>query len=123
MISLDRPCDVNCPRCEYALVEAAIDGKSAKYCTSCRGILIETHIFADVTRKRRATYRGKEMAPQPIDPELLQQFVDCPNCQQRMDVHPHYGPGRAVIDSCHRCNLVWLDNSELAMIERTPGLR
>lgn len=123
VISLDRPTGVDCPRCEQELVQAIIDGKTARYCSNCRGILIETHIFAEVTRKRRAAYRGREMTPQPIDPDQLQQFIGCPECQQQMDVHPHYGPGRAIIDSCHRCNLVWLDNSELTTIERTPGRR
>lgn len=123
VVSFDRPSGLNCPRCQQELVEAAVDGRSVNYCNSCRGILIETPVFAEVTRKRRATYRGTEIQPQPIAPETLLESKDCPQCGKAMDVHPHYGPGRAVIDSCHRCNLVWLDNSELTSIERTPGRR
>jgi Zn-finger nucleic acid-binding protein len=40
-----------------------------------------------------------------------------------MDVHPYYGPGSQVIDSCPHCRLVWLDAGELAAIERAPGRR
>jgi Zn-finger nucleic acid-binding protein len=40
-----------------------------------------------------------------------------------MEVHPYYGPGSQVIDSCHRCRLVWIDSGELAAIEKAPGRR
>ncbi len=123
VISLRRPSGTNCPRCSCELVEASLDGRRAKLCTDCRGILIESPIFAEVARSRRAAYHGTDMPPQPVDPELLLRLIDCPNCRQPMDVHHHYGPGRAIIDSCHRCSLVWLDNSEMTSIERTPGLR
>jgi Zn-finger nucleic acid-binding protein len=38
-----------------------------------------------------------------------------------MDVHPYYGPGAVVLDSCARCTLIWLDHGEIAAIERAPG--
>lgn len=123
VVPLDQPSGVDCPCCELELVEAAVDGRPAKYCDQCRGILIEAPVFAQVSWNRRVKYRGPELTPSPVDPEEIQRSLDCPQCQQPMEVHPHYGSGRAVIDSCHRCHLVWLDNSELTKIERTPGRR
>jgi Zn-finger nucleic acid-binding protein len=35
-----------------------------------------------------------------------------------MDAHPYGAGGTAVIDSCHRCHLVWLDLGELAVLEQ-----
>jgi Zn-finger nucleic acid-binding protein len=38
-----------------------------------------------------------------------------------MDVHPYYGPGNVVIDSCSACDLIWLDHGELTQITDAPG--
>lgn len=105
------------------MVEASLDSHSVDQCPDCHGILVPADVFADVTRTRRRGYRGPEIAPQPYDPEAFQRVIDCPKCQQKMEVHAHYGAGRAVIDSCSRCHLVWLDNAEMTSIERTPGIR
>lgn len=123
VVSLERPAGLDCPHCESELVQAAVDGRPANYCPGCRGILIEAPIFADVAWNRRVKYRGPDMAPESIDPDSLNRSIDCPRCEQPMEVHPHYGPGRAIIDSCSCCHLVWLDNAELTSIERTPGRR
>jgi hypothetical protein len=39
-----------------------------------------------------------------------------------MDVHPYYGPGNVVVDTCRKCDLVWLDFGELQQIGDAPGL-
>ena len=38
-----------------------------------------------------------------------------------MDTHPYHAGGNAVIDTCDRCRLVWLDAGELTVIGRYPG--
>lgn len=38
-----------------------------------------------------------------------------------MDVHPYYGPGNVVIDSCTACSLIWLDYGELQQMTDAPG--
>ena len=123
VVSLERPSGIDCPRCHTELFEAAVDGRRAKSCPECLGILFESPIFAEVARNRRAAYRGPDLLPQPIERDELQETIACPVCQQAMDVHPHGGSGLAVIDSCPSCHLVWLDNAELTSIERTPGRR
>lgn len=123
VISLDRPCGVDCPSCGHELTEASLDGKRARFCPECLGILVESPIFAEVVRARRAAYRGREIPVPALDPTALQRAIECPVCNLPMEVHHHAGAGRAVIDSCHHCHLVWLDQSEIASIERTPGIR
>jgi Zn-finger nucleic acid-binding protein len=34
---------------------------------------------------------------------------------------PHDGPGNVVIDTCRRCDAVWLDSGELTQIVDAPG--
>jgi Zn-finger nucleic acid-binding protein len=38
-----------------------------------------------------------------------------------MDVHPYYGPGNVVIDTCIDCRVLWLDHGELRKIRDAPG--
>lgn len=38
-----------------------------------------------------------------------------------MDVHPYYGPGNIVIDTCSRCDVIWLDFGELRQVTDAPG--
>jgi hypothetical protein len=35
-----------------------------------------------------------------------------------MEAHPYFAGGNAVVDTCERCQLIWLDAGELAIIER-----
>jgi Zn-finger nucleic acid-binding protein len=123
VVAFERTSEFTCPRCWHQLVEAGLDGYNVDHCPQCRGLLMDNATFAIVTRNRRSKYRGPELPAQPINPKRLQEFVDCPQCGDRMDVHPNYGPGQAVIDSCEECDLVWLDSAEMTSIERTPGRR
>ena len=38
-----------------------------------------------------------------------------------MEVHPYYGPGNVIIDSCTTCDFLWLDAGELRQISDAPG--
>ena len=113
----------DCPLCTAPLIAAALDGTRVLFCPACRGILAQSEAFAQIVRNRRAKYKGAESSPVPVDRTEFERRVDCPACRSRMDVHPYYGPGNAVIDSCGRCRLVWLDHGELAHIERASGRR
>jgi Zn-finger nucleic acid-binding protein len=77
--------------------------------------------FADAVTRRRARAAGAPVTPSPLDPRELDTRMPCPSCGERMDVHPYYGPGNVVIDSCSRCDLIWLDFGELAQITDAPG--
>jgi Zn-finger nucleic acid-binding protein len=115
--------EASCPTCGGTLVEGLMDGFGVGHCPDCRGVLLAGEDFADIVRSRRASYRRADAAPVPLEPLELQRRVDCPRCHTPMDVHPYYGPGNTVIDSCRACGLVWLDQGEIARIERAPGRR
>jgi len=56
-----------------------------------------------------------------MDPRELKHVVVCPSCRSQMDVHPYYGPGNVVIDSCRRCDVIWLDFAGLTQITEAGG--
>lgn len=121
--STGQPVNETCPTCDIPLVEAAVDGRAVAVCSRCRGILVGSDDFMKVVGERRRAYEGPPSEPRGVNPEELNRTVTCPKCHKRMEVHPYYGPGRVVIDSCRPCGLVWLDHGELAAIERAPGRR
>jgi Zn-finger nucleic acid-binding protein len=111
------PVGAVCPVCQVPLVSALIAGETVCYCGRCRGFLAETDTFAEIVTRRRALRGPHENRTDPFDAAELGRVVSCPNCQQRMDTHPYFGGGNAVVDTCERCNLIWLDAGELAVIE------
>jgi Zn-finger nucleic acid-binding protein len=112
-----------CPRCGTGLVESVLEGQASQACPQCRGVMLSNDSFGSIVRQRRADYRGADLFPQPMNPDQVSDTVDCPVCSQTMEIHPYYGPGNQMIDSCNRCGLVWIDSGELTAIERAPGLR
>ncbi|MBN1513159.1 MAG: zf-TFIIB domain-containing protein [Phycisphaerae bacterium] len=120
---LDEKSDRACPVCHLPLLEAVLEGNRVLYCERCRGILVNSAVFVDIIRIRRARYQGPVDRPLPLDKNALKRHIQCPACEGLMDVHPYYGPGNAVIDTCARCGLIWLDHGELGVIERAPGAR
>lgn len=109
----------SCPICpDQPLSKGKLDGYPALYCEECSGVLISNKNFSEVLYRRR---RGKGRAdkdPEPIDSEELNRLIYCPNCTRRMDVHPYFGPGNVVIDSCCDCFLIWFDHGEITTIEK-----
>jgi len=120
---LEEKSDLACPVCRVPLVQAALEGNRVAHCEKCRGILLSNPSFADIVRIRRARHEGPVDRPRPLDRDAMKRRICCPACDGLMDVHPYYGPGNAVIDTCARCGLIWLDHGELGVIERAPGTR
>ncbi len=120
---LDQPGEYGCPNCGLELVKAFVDDVLAESCTSCEGVLFERDVFTEIVWNRRSSYLGVDETPTPIDAAELKERRACPKCHQDMDCHSYYGPGNAVIDSCHKCHLIWLDVGELSTIERATGQR
>jgi Zn-finger nucleic acid-binding protein len=123
VVPLGERLEANCPACGEALTDGMLDECRVGYCPSCRGVLLVDEDFAAVVRSRRANSSAADAPPIPLEPLELERQVDCPRCQVRMEVHPYYGPGNTVVDSCHPCRLVWLDQGEITRIERAPGRR
>jgi Zn-finger nucleic acid-binding protein len=116
---LGDPASVSCPTCrDQRLQVALIDGERVCYCDRCRGFLTKTATFGIIVTKRRAGHDVHEQMPGPFDPAELKRVLKCPNCKSRMNAHPYFGGGNAVVDTCDCCGLIWLDAGELAVIER-----
>ncbi len=118
LIELGADHGLSCPRCKVRLKKGALDGGSVASCARCRGILFPADHFAGVVARRRAARSDSDVLPAPFDREELRRSTSCPRCGRRMDTHPYGGGGAAVIDSCPRCALVWLDAGELAVLAR-----
>jgi Zn-finger nucleic acid-binding protein len=111
----------DCPVCDQRLTGAAIDGHEVGYCGTCRGFLAKNPTFNIIVQLKRARNAGKPYAALPFSPEELKRRVRCPGCRKTMDTHPYHAGGNAVIDTCHRCRLVWLDAGELTVLGRYSG--
>ena len=81
---LDDDVDADCPVCGIQLSLGAIEGHHVNYCKDCRGVLIDSEMFADVIRRRRARRNGKFETPRPLNPEELERKIDCPICHGRI---------------------------------------
>ena len=119
---VDAATDLCCPTCRGGMKCGELDGRKALYCSECFGVLLRHEDFSTVVRERAERRIGGEPAePRPIDPAAYERHLTCPSCDGRMEVHPYYGPGNVVIDSCAECGFVWLDQGEITRIERAAG--
>jgi Zn-finger nucleic acid-binding protein len=111
-----------CAVCAEPLASAVLDETHhVHYCQNCRGVLLPRPDFASVVQRRRAWATDTPGPPVPLNQAELSRKVTCPKCRQAMETHPYYGPGNVVMDSCPRCELVWLDFGELKQIVAAPG--
>ena len=119
---LERSGATPCAVCTAPLAKALLDNVHViQYCETCRGVLLPRSAFVDVINTRRAFATGAPVPPAPLDDRELQRRVACPLCRRQMDVHPYFGPGNIVIDSCTGCDAVWLDFGELRQVTDAPG--
>lgn len=119
---LDRSGVAPCPVCTSPLAKALLDNvHPIQYCEQCRGVLVPRSVFVDVVSTRRAFAAGAPVMPSPLDDREMRRRVVCPQCRGPMDVHPYYGPGNIVIDTCSRCDVIWLDFGELKQVTDAPG--
>ena len=122
IIPLGDELDSSCPCCHSPLQTGEMDGNPALYCANCYGVLVRNDAFGRVIRDRRAKRSTREnVEVTPIDMAQYERILNCPSCLGKMEVHPYYGPGNVVIDSCHRCSYIWLDHSEMATMVIAGG--
>ena len=106
----------SCSVCKTPLVAASVSGSEVSYCAVCRGILLTHRTFSEILEKRQNQPPTGRPQPQQVSRAELNRRIRCPVCGDVMHVHPYYGPGNAVIDTCGECLLIWLDHSELSVI-------
>ena len=121
VVALGEKGDADCPVCSTRLVKGAVAEVRVLHCATCRGILAGRDAFSTIVRFLRAQASGEPDPVRPLNRHHLEREIACPYCGQRMDTHPYYGPGNVVVDNCGRCDVIWLDCGELAVIRDAPG--
>ena len=111
--------DSLCPACATPLWNAVLAKEKLNACKQCHGLLVAMGAFGDLIENMRAEH-PEVTVPIPSDPAELQRKVDCPLCHQRMDTHFYFGGGNAVMSTCERCEVHWLDGGVLMQIVRAP---
>ena len=116
--TLNEVSEFGCPVCKQSLGTAAISGHPIHFCGTCRGFLTTNAAFSEILAHRRAENADRPTVTRTIDPDELRRRVCCPKCKKPMDAHPYGGGGNVVIDTCHRCHLIWLDCGEMETLAR-----
>ena len=122
-VMVNRPSGVACPACSTELVIGELEACQCAGCPSCSGLLFQQDVFAVLIQHLRATCSDQTMPPKPLDADQLRVRRHCPACQQPFETHAYGGPGNAVIDTCPRCQMIWLDRGELDKLVHAPGRR
>jgi Zn-finger nucleic acid-binding protein len=116
---LDAAAGLSCSACGEPLWNAVLAHVAIQACRKCHGILAPMGTFEDLIGNMRAQHPGSEDSP-PANPADLKRKVTCPKCRLAMDTHFYFGGGHAVISTCERCELHWLDGGVLMRIVRAP---
>jgi Zn-finger nucleic acid-binding protein len=110
----------NCPVCAKPLSDGSLATYSLKYCPNCHGMLVMMDILTaliESLRARRDHFSGQVL---PRGAEDADRHLHCPSCGSEMDAHPYGGAGNVNVDSCEKCDLIWLDGGELRRIVTAP---
>jgi LSD1 subclass zinc finger protein len=110
-----------CPSCSAPLWKSVLAGIELDACKQCHGLLVPMGSFEALVEKMRTLHSEREF-PGAADDSILDRKLSCPICHQRMDTHFYFGGGHAVMSTCERDELHWLDGGMLMRIVRTPQL-
>jgi Zn-finger nucleic acid-binding protein len=83
-------------------------------------MLIDMNRFVTLIDAVRAREERSLRIALPRRENPADRLINCPACRQPMLGHIYAGPGNAVIDTCERCQVNWLDRGELRRIAVAP---
>ena len=119
---LSRGTGVACPSCQQELQIGTVADCQFAGCPQCQGMLLQQDVFARLLQHLRSA-SSASVIPKPIDLSELEVRRRCPGCEKRLETHAFGGAGNAVIDSCFRCQLIWLDRGEFSKLVHAAGSR
>jgi Zn-finger nucleic acid-binding protein len=118
----ENPEGIHCPHCKILLnLVTYADFFQGFQCPDCQGLLFNRTTFREAIEFRRSRTK---LPPEPystFDPTELERITFCPVCQQQMETFQYNGPGNIVIDTCHHCDMIWLDYGEIQKVVNAPG--
>jgi len=118
---LDEAPEMTCPTCQAGLWHGVLASVEVDTCKTDRGLLVPMDWFEPLVEKMRGLHSEREY-PGPVDDSELERKIMCPKCHQKMDTHYYFGGGHAVMSTCERCELHWLDGGMLMRIVRAPRI-
>lgn len=116
---LDEAAELACPLDAALLWNAVLARVPIRACKPCHGLLVSMGAFEDLIANMRAAHPEQVDSP-PGNKAELKRRVMCPSCHQTMDTHFYFGGGHAVISTCEKCDLHWIDGGVLMRIVRAP---
>jgi len=118
----ENPEGIKCPHCKIVLnLMTYGDFYQGYQCSKCQGLLFNRTTFRDAIDAQRASAKTPPEPYNTFDPVELERRTFCPVCEKEMDTFQYMGPGNIVIDTCHPCDLIWLDYGELQKVVHAPG--
>lgn len=116
------PEGIHCPQCQAALnLMTFADFFQGYQCPDCQGLLFNRTIFREAIDFQRARVKTPPAPYSTFNPAELDRTTFCPVCQGKMETFQYNGPGNIIIDTCHACDLIWLDYGELQKVVDAPG--
>lgn len=118
----ENPEKLKCSHCKVVMSLITYEDFFQGYqCPKCQGILFNRTTFREaIDYSRSRTLKP----PEPLgkfDQNELKRVSYCSKCGQKMETFQYNGPGNIVIDTCHDCDLIWLDYGELGKVVNAPG--
>jgi Zn-finger nucleic acid-binding protein len=118
----ENPEGINCPHCRILLNLITFDDFYRGYqCPKCLGLLFNRTTFREAIDFHRSRIKTPPEPFSNFDPGELVRVTYCSVCQTQMETFQYNGPGNIVIDTCHSCDLIWLDYGELQKVVNAPG--
>lgn len=118
----ENPEGVHCSRCQTLLNLITYDDFFQGYqCPKCLGMLFNRTTFREAIDFHRSRDKTPPEPFRVFEPAELDRVTYCPVCQKTMDTFQYNGPGNIVIDTCHSCDMIWLDYGELQKVVNAPG--
>jgi len=116
---VEEAAELTCPNCAVSLWSVMLVGLRLHACKQCHGLLVDMGELEALIEAMRAKHPDTMIPMQP-DAADLKRSVACPKCHNGMDTHFYFGGGHAVMSTCERCELHWLDGGMLMQIVRAP---
>lgn len=118
----ENPEGIHCSHCRVILNLITVgDFYQGYQCPKCQGLLFNRTTFREAIDFQRSRAKTPPEPFNPFDPEELERVSYCPGCQEKMETFQYNGPGNIIIDTCHDCDLIWLDYGELKKVVSAPG--